>query len=568
MKRVVYTLLGVAVVLGGLLIAARVHMPKPPAPTAQDLWKKQGVPVETALISQGSLTETVEATGDLAVLNSAVVSPKTAGRLITVKVREGDLVSQGQIIAVQDQEDAVSNLQTAQAALASSSARLSQAQTTSEVTAQQKQSAIDQANANLQSVQAALSAAQTRLSQAITTAEVTKKQLQADVDQAQATVESATARLAIAKKPSRSQEVLVAQNAVDSAKANLDNAEANYQRYKALYERGAASAMDYGTIKTQYEVAQANYRSAKEQLSLLQEGGRSEDIATAQSALDVARTQFQQAKANAVAKTRLGEEDVATARSGVQQAQAAVVVAREQVKQAQTNVAENRLRKEDITAAQAAVRQAETNVVIAQRQLANTQISAPISGVVASRTADPGQVISPGQAIATIVDLTSVYLKGEVAEQVLSRVTPGQGVQVKVDALPGTALRGVVQEVNPQGSTTNRNFSVRIAIAQMDRRFKPGMFARGVIYTGSSAAALLVPKDAIEEQQGTKMVYTIDENGLAKRHVITVTREDATFAQLGPETDLRQGDRVVTTGHQNLQDGIKTYVGQNQAPSH
>ena len=557
MKKIMFTIVGIAVVLAGLKLAAHMNMPQPPAPTAQDLWKSQGVPVETAVIAQGSLSETVEVTGDLTVLNSATISPKAAGRLKTVLVREGDLVTKGQVVAEQDQDDALNDVQTAQAALESSKARLSQAQTTGEVTVVQKQSAVDQTGANFKSVQASLSAAQTRLAQAATTAEVTKQQLQSDTDQAQANVESAEARVTLARKPSRTQEVLVAQNAVDSSKANLDNAEANYQRYKSMFERGAVSAMDYGTMKTQFDVAQANYKSAKEQLSQLQEGGRLEDIATAQSTLDVARTQLQQAKSNAVAKNRLCDEDMATARSSVQQAEAAVDVANEQVKQAKTDLSDIRLRKDDITAALAAVHQAEANLAIAQRQLANTQITAPISGVIASRTADPGQVLSPGQAVATVVDLTSVYLKGDVAEQALNRITIGQAVQVKVDALPGVTMRGTVQEVNPSGSTSNRNFSVRIAIPHMERQFKPGMFARGVIYTGQSTQAMLIPKDAIEEQQGTQMVYTVDAGSVVKRHVIAVVREDDTFAQLDPNTDLHSGDHVVTTGHQNLQDGVK-----------
>jgi len=561
MKKVLFTVIGIVIVLGGLLMAARKHMPKPPAPTTQDIWKTQGIPVETALVSQGSLTESVEVTGDLSVLNSATVSPKAAGRLMTVKVREGDMVAQGQVIAIQDQEDALNNIQTAQAALESSKARLSQAQTTSEVTSVQKHSAVDQAKANVKSVQAALHTAQTRLSQAITTAAVTTQQLQSDIELAQANVESAEARLAMAKTPSRTQ-VLVAQNAVDSTKANLDHAEANYQRYDGLFNRGAVSAVDLSTMKTQYQVAQANYKSAQEQLSLLKEGGRPEDVATAQSALDAARTQLQQAKANATAKQRLGEEDVASARSAVQQAQAAVEVANEQVKQAESNISETRLRKEDITAAQAAVRQAEATLAIARRQFANTLITAPIAGVIASRTADPGQVLSPGQAVATVMDLRSVYLKGTVAEQQLNRIAKGQAVQVKVDALPGVTLRGIVQEINPAGSTSSRNFSVRITIPQMDRQFKPGMFARGVIYTGRATNALLVPKDAVAELQGAKTLYTVGADNTVTRHTITVVREDETFAQLGPDTGLQPGDRVVTTGHQNLQDGVKVDVRQ------
>ncbi len=167
MKKPLLTIVGIAVILGGLMLAARTHMPKPPAPTAPDLWKMKGIPVETAVIAKGSLAETVEVTGDLCVLNSATISPKAAGRLMTVKVREGDVVTQGQVVAIQDQEDALNSIQTAQAALVSSQARLSQAQTTREVTASQRHSAVDQAIANAKSVQAALTAAQTHLSQAI-----------------------------------------------------------------------------------------------------------------------------------------------------------------------------------------------------------------------------------------------------------------------------------------------------------------------------------------------------------------------------------------------------------------
>ncbi len=174
--------------------------------------------------------------------------------------------------------------------------------------------------------------------------------------------------------------------------------------------------------------------------------------------------------------------------------------------------------------------QAKADLTIAQRQLANTQIIAPISGVIASRSADPGQVLSPGQAVATILDLNSVYLKGDVAEQALNRIMPGQSVYVQVDALHGMKFPGTVKEINPSGSTANRNFSVRIALPSMNRQCKPGMFARGIIYTGRSTQTLLVPKDAIEEQQGTQTIYTVGTEQTARRHIISVVREDAGYA--------------------------------------
>jgi RND family efflux transporter MFP subunit len=486
MKRNIALAVTFIIIIGALLVVSAARKPKPPAATTQEIWKTTGVPVETGIVTTGGMDEIVQVTGDLSALNSAVVSPKISGRLMSVRIREGDHVTSGQAVAVLDQGDALNNVESARASLESAKARLAQAVTNAEVTQTQTQTAIEQANAALRSAQA---------------------------------------RLEVARKPSRSQERMVAENAVDSAKANLDKAEADYKRNERLLKRGAISESAYDVVKAQYLVAQSSYKSAKEQLSLIDEGGRQEDISSAQAQVDTAKAQL---------------------------------------RDAQANTSQNKVRQKEILAARAAVMQSQAAVDTARRQLENTYIRSAISGIVSSRTADPGQVVSPGQTLATVVDPGSVYLKAEVSEKHLARIRSGQSVSVQIDALPDRVFKGNVSEIYPAGSTANRNFAVRVSIPGAGDTVKPGMFAKGEILTGRAQNSLLVPKDAVDDQEGTQSVFVIGQDGTAKRRVVSVLRTDRNHAQISVPTDLKVGDTVVTQGRKNLQDGSKVEVSKGR----
>jgi RND family efflux transporter MFP subunit len=183
-----------------------------------------------------------------------------------------------------------------------------------------------------------------------------------------------------------------------------------------------------------------------------------------------------------------------------------------------------------------------------------TYIKSPISGQLASRLADPGQVVAAGQPIADVVNVASVYFKGEVSEKELLGIRNGQAVDVRVDAAPNRVFRGNVAEIYPSGSTQSRNFPVRIKIDRTDHIVKPGMFARGSIITGVDRGVLLVPKDAIEERRGTKMVFVLQPNNTVRREDLTVVQENREHVEAGRGSGLAAGDVVVTRGRQNLQD--------------
>jgi RND family efflux transporter MFP subunit len=221
---------------------------------------------------------------------------------------------------------------------------------------------------------------------------------------------------------------------------------------------------------------------------------------------------------------------------------------------AKANAAQNFLREEDIKAAKAAVDQAKAGVALAEQQFSYTYVKSPIAGTLSSRLTEPGQVVSPGQPLAEVVNLGSLYLKGDVSETELANAAKGQRVRVHIDALAPREFQGTVRELFPAGSTQSRNFPVRIGIEDESRLIRPGMFARGSIVTGVDRNVLLIPKDAVEERRGTKMVFVVGPRHKVKRHDIEVKQENRDFVELKAPVGLKVGDVVVTRGRQNLQD--------------
>ena len=479
MKKTLAIVLIMALVIGGLFAAMKARAPKKPQPTTEQRWAKDGIPVQTAVVSRGDIERTIEITGDIGALDRVTLSSKIAGRVASVNAREGDLISRGEAVIVLDQQDLLSNLVSAKGGLETAVARLSQAKT-------------NQA--------------------------VTRIQTDAAIEQAQAQLEGAKARLVVVKNPARSQERMVAENAVAEAKANLDRALAEYKRNKNLVTQGAISQSAFEIAETAYKVAQAQHKSASERLSMVKEGGRTEEVTQAEAQVQVAQGALRTAKAGA---------------------------------------SQNLLRKEDVRQAEAALAQARAGVALAGQQLSYSRVNSPLSGVLSSRTTEPGQVVSPGQPLGEVVNLSSIYFKGEVSEKQITDVAAGQYVRVEVDAILGRTFAARLDKVYPAGSTSSRNFGVRVRIADPSHEIRPGMFARGQIVVGTARNALLVPKDAIAESRGAKMVFTLGtgrKSGNVKRTVVTVLRENTNLVQVAEPCGLKPGDTVITAGRQNLED--------------
>jgi HlyD family secretion protein len=474
----IIAILFIVLLFGGLYGMARVRGVRKVTKSTAQIHQELGTPVRTAAVQLGSIEDTVPVTGSLAALESVTLSSKIPGKVVYVTVREGDRVNAGDVVVQLDRSDG---------------------------------------EANLRQALAGLESAQARLSQARTSAAVTEVQSSAAIQQARAALAGAEANLEKVRTGARSQERMIAENAVATAKANLDNAQANLRRTKQLFDQGAIAAAQLDVAQTQYDVAKAQYDSAKENLSLVEEGARSEDVRAAETQ---------------------------------------VTQAREALRTAQANAGQNALRREDIKNAVAGVSQAEAQVALAREQLANTTIRSSITGYVSKRMTEPGQTASPAVPLMEVVNVRTVFFQADVSETVLAKIEPGQVVRVKVDACPDATFTGRVAKIYPTASVGTRNFSVRVHIPNQESRLRPGMFARGSVVTGGNDNALLVPQDAVEERAGRYVVFTL-EGKTAKMHTINKGLSNPEFVEALPPTDIGVGDVVITAGHEYLEDGKK-----------
>lgn len=243
------------------------------------------------------------------------------------------------------------------------------------------------------------------------------------------------------------------------------------------------------------------------------------DLAAAQADLTQQQAAYNIAAFDKDAYGRLAKSGAVSERQGLQAAaaadqQAAVVTAskrRVEAAQAALTTAQATLSNPDIRESQVAVvrsqiaqQQAEIASAAAQTQQARAQLSeaeanrqdlvvrAPFSGTIVTRAAEPGEVVTAGTAIITLLDLKKVYLRGFVPEGEIGRVKVGQPARVYLDSNPEKPVDAYVSRIDPQATFTPentyfRNDRIKQVVAvklQLKEAFgfaKPGMPADGEI---------------------------------------------------------------------------------------
>ena len=185
---------------------------------------------------------------------------------------------------------------------------------------------------------------------------------------------------------------------------------------------------------------------------------------------------------------------------------------------------------------QADVTVAERTVATWQQQMDDTIIRAPFSGMVTSKNAQPGEMISPISAgggftrtgICTIVDMESLEIEIDVNESYINRVQPAQPVEATLDAYPDWKIACKVIAIIPTADRQKSTVKVRVGFDKLDPRILPEMSVKvafreaaggGSPAAGSSAVA--VPKGAVQQVDGRDVVLVV-QNGRAERRAVTV----------------------------------------------
>ncbi len=210
---------------------------------------------------------------------------------------------------------------------------------------------------------------------------------------------------------------------------------------------------------------------------------------------------------------------------------------------------------------------ADRQVALWQQQMEDMIIRAPFDGIVTTKDAQPGEMISPISAgggftrtgIGTIVDMASLEIEIDVNESYINRVEPGQPVEATLDAYSDWKIPCKVIAIIPTADRQKSTVKVRVGFDKLDPRILPEMSVKVAFHeaAGSGPAmvrTVTVPKAAVQQKDGHDVVLVV-QNGHAERRAVTVSSSTSDEAVV--VAGLSAGERVVVDAPANVSDGTK-----------
>jgi len=208
----------------------------------------------------------------------------------------------------------------------------------------------------------------------------------------------------------------------------------------------------------------------------------------------------------------------------------------------------------------------ERDIAQWQQQLDDTTIRAPFAGIVTSKNAQPGEMISPMSAgggftrtgICTLVDMSSLEIEVDVNENYINRVEPGQRVEATLDSYPDWHIPSKVIAIIPTADRQKATVKVRVGFENLEPRILPDMGVK-VAFQGAeekqpARRSIMIPKSAIRQRDGRDVIW-IARAGRVEQRAVTVgtPRGDEVTVVAG----LLGGERVVVEGADKLADGAR-----------
>ena len=203
-----------------------------------------------------------------------------------------------------------------------------------------------------------------------------------------------------------------------------------------------------------------------------------------------------------------------------------------------------------IDQAAAAVSTARANIATLNVQLNEATIKSPLDGVLTSQNVDVGEVVAPGVAVMSVVDVSSLKLSSTVTQDVLPLLALGQNMDVTADSFPGLDYKGSVTLLGPIAASTGEVFPVEVTIKN-DGHLVPGLTAHASATV--KASGIVVPSSAVVQTSGASYVFVIKDGVASKRLVSTGLSSDG--MTLIPE-GLTAGEQVAVTNAAALADNM------------
>jgi multidrug resistance efflux pump len=270
------------------------------------------------------------------------------------------------------------------------------------------------------------------------------KQMQAKVKQAQANLQSVASG-------ARPEEIKQAQAKTETAQATFEKARTEYESAKRLLEEDIISKSKFEEIELAYNSAKSALTAAEESLKLIKKGASSSQL-------------------------KIAQEQLAASRAAL------------------SNVMEG-AKPSQVKVAQAQVEQTEAELKLIQQMIDNSKIKSPIKGTINELSVNTGELITKGAAVASILDLSNLWVKVFIPESKLVYLKLGQNAQIIPEALPDMSFPGKVAYIAQKGafippgtkeSVDQQVFEVRVTLDESQKeniQLRPGMSVKVKIDT-------------------------------------------------------------------------------------
>ncbi len=283
---------------------------------------------------------------------------------------------------------------------------------------------------------------------------------------------------------------------VSRAKADLSSATAKLKKAQtALLSQETKYKTTLRSAQSQVQEAEANLKESEDKLK------RQEDLFqkkfASQEALQAAQTAY-----------KVNQENLVQARSSVQAAK--------------DTIHDIEVKKHEIDLARVEVQRAKIALAESKERLDETEIFAPISGVLIEKLVEQGQIISSGisnvsggTTLANLADLSRLFIIADVDETDIGSVQPNQFVRITADAYPGKTFTGKVERISPRGQVENSItiFKVKIEIMGEGKGIlKPMMTANVDIISEELKNVLYLPREAIRVEKNKKYAAILVNN--------------------------------------------------------
>ncbi len=358
--------------------------------------------------------------------------------------------------------------------------------------------------------------------------QIDKFPLEIELKKVKAELESAKSALQLAEAKYKESLKRVEQQikVIEKAQANLSEKKAAYENMKkiikrkeTLYKMGAITEEEYENLKTELKSYETKYQLAEKELQIQLNGYRDEDIIK-----------------NGY-KVPLNKKD----------------------KIKLLKLINTRVEKAEVDVQKAKVKNAEANIESINLLLKKTTVKSPISGIVASRNIEPGERIVKDSPLLVVMNIDKVYAILNIPESQVNKIKRNDRIELFVDAIPDNKFYGYIFLISPVIDLKTRTIEIRGKFNNPDHLLKPGMFARGYIYTGKKRKSILIPTSSIvTSNSNCANVFIVANNDeVYSKKIKFVESSDENIEVL---SGLKEGDLVVINKTDQLNEGDKVEV--------